>query len=407
MVDLTDLQAWQVLSRHAQESRHIHMSDLFSHDPQRYPRYTAEACGLLLDYSKNRITDETLTYLFALARERDLEKMRDHMFAGEHINLTEDRAVLHTALRRKVDSPAWVDGVDVMPAVARVLQQMRRFTDAIRSGEWTGCTGKPMTDVVNIGIGGSDLGPRLATEALIPFASKSLRCHFVSNIDPSHLLETLASLSPETTLFIVASKTFTTQETITNAHLARDWLLQQVDAPDAVAKHFVALSTNADAVSQFGILPENMFEFWDWVGGRYSLWSAIGLPIALSIGMDRFEEMLAGARCMDDHFCTAPLESNMPVIMAMLGVWYNAFFDAHSHAVMPYDQYLRILPAYLQQLDMESNGKSVCRDGTPVDGPTGPIIWGQAGTNGQHAFYQLIHQGTQLIPTDFIMPAQV
>jgi len=283
---------------------------------------------------------------------------------------------------------------------------MRRFTDAIRSGEWTGCTGKPMTDVVNIGIGGSDLGPRLATEALIPFASKSLRCHFVSNIDPSHLLETLAPLSPETTLFIVASKTFTTQETITNAHLARDWLLRQVDDPDAVAKHFVALSTNAEAVSQFGILPENMFEFWDWVGGRYSLWSAIGLPIALSIGMDRFEEMLAGARCMDEHFCTAPLESNMPVIMAMLGVWYNAFFDAHSHAVMPYDQYLRILPAYLQQLDMESNGKSVCRDGTPVDGPTGPIIWGQAGTNGQHAFYQLIHQGTRLIPTDFIMPAQ-
>jgi len=406
MGDLTGLHTWQALSRHAQENRHIHMSDLFRHDPQRYPRYTLEACGLFLDYSKNRITDETLTNLFALARERDLEKWRERMFAGEHINLTEDRAVLHTALRRQVDNPATVDGEDVMPAVSQVLQHMRRFTDAIRSGEWSGCTGKQITDVVNIGIGGSDLGPRLVTEALIPFASNSLRCHFVSNVDPSHLLETLAPLSPETTLFIVASKTFTTQETLTNAQLARDWLITQVAEQDAVAKHFVALSTNTEAVKHFGILPENMFEFWDWVGGRYSLWSAIGLPIALSIGMDRFEEMLAGARCMDEHFYSAPLESNMPVIMAMLGIWYIAFFDAHSHAVLPYDQNLHILPAYLQQLDMESNGKSVCRDGTQVDGPTGPIIWGQAGTNGQHAFYQLIHQGTRLIPADFIMPAR-
>ncbi len=405
MVDLTGLQSWQALARHARDTSQEHLSELFRQDTQRYQRFSAEACGLLLDYSKNRVTQETLNLLLDLARERDVEAWRERMFAGEPINLTEHRAVLHTALRAHPDRPVTVSGEDVMPAVARVLAQMRRFTDAVRSGEWTGYTGKRITDVVNIGIGGSDLGPRLATEALIPFASRQLRCHFVSNIDPSHMIETLAPLSPETTLFIVASKTFTTQETMTNAQLARDWLLKQVADERAVARHFVALSTNADAVSEFGILPENMFEFWDWVGGRYSLWSAIGLPIALSVGMDNFEQMLAGARCMDEHFRSAPLETNLPVIMAMLGIWYIGFFDAHSHAVMPYDQYLRILPAYLQQLDMESNGKSVCRDGRPVDGSTGPIIWGQAGTNGQHAFYQLIHQGTRLIPADFIMSA--
>jgi len=406
MSELTRSPAWQALDRHHREIRDLSLRELFARDPERFRRLSLGLDGFLLDYSKNRVTDETLRLLFDLARQQKVEALRDAMFAGEPINRTENRPVLHVALRNRSNRPILVDGTDVMPAVNAVLDQMRRFSDAVRDGRWTGHTGKRIADVVNIGIGGSDLGPVMVSEALKPYHHPEIRLHFVSNVDGTHIAETLKGLDPETTLFIVASKTFTTQETLTNAHTARDWFLAGGRPESAIARHFVALSTNREAVSAFGIDPENMFVFWDWVGGRYSVWSAIGLPVAIAIGMDRFEELLAGAHEMDEHFRTAPLERNMPVILALLGVWYGNFFGAEGHAVLPYDQYLHRFPAYLQQADMESNGKSVDREGRRVDYQTGPILFGEPGTNGQHAFYQLIHQGTKLIPCDFIAPCR-
>ncbi|MFQ5645037.1 MAG: glucose-6-phosphate isomerase [Thiogranum sp.] len=401
MTGLEKMPAWKALRGHYGQLQGVHMRDLFSADPQRFERYSLRLGDLLLDYSKNRVDDETLKLLFALARESELPAWIERMFSGEAINFTEHRAVLHTALRNRSNTPVCVDGRDVMPEVNRVLDQMRVFSRRVRDGEWLGYSGRAITDVVNIGIGGSDLGPVMVTEALAPYADR-LAVHFVSNVDGSQISDTLAGLNPETTLFLVASKTFTTQETLTNARQARRWLLASAADDSAVASHFAALSTNREAVQAFGIDPDNMFEFWDWVGGRYSLWSAIGLSIALYIGMDRFEELLAGAHQMDRHFRSAPLEQNMPVVMAMLGIWYRNFFGADSHAILPYDQHLHRLPAYLQQADMESNGKRIDRHGEAVGYATGPVIWGEPGTNGQHAFYQLIHQGTLLIPADFL-----
>ena len=380
------------------------MRDLFNQEPDRFQKYSIQHGDLLLDYSKNRITDKTMSLLFQLARQMKLEDMRERMFTGEKINFSEHRAVLHTALRNRSNTPVYVDGKDVMPDVNRVLAQMRDFSERVRDGRWKGFTGKKITDIVNIGIGGSDLGPLMACTALKPYASADLNAHFVANIDGAHLAKALEHCHPETTLFIVASKTFTTQETMTNARSARDWFMQSTTNPADIAKHFVALSTNAKAVSEFGIDTANMFEFWDWVGGRYSLWSAIGLSIALHIGMDNFEEMLAGGHEMDQHFRSTPLEQNMPVIMGLIGVWYNNFFNTETHAILPYDQGLSRFTAYLQQADMESNGKFVDRDGKKINYSSGPIIWGEVGTNGQHAFYQLIHQGNKLIPCDFLMP---
>jgi glucose-6-phosphate isomerase len=395
---------WQALERHWDQVKDLHLRDLFASDPRRAETMTLEAAGLYVDYSKNRVTDETLRLLFDLAHAVDLQGWARRMFAGDRINNTEQRAVLHVALRNRSNRPIYVDGADVMPQVNGVLQRMETFVEEVRSGDWKGYTGRSITDVVNIGIGGSNLGPKMVCAALGPYLSPTLRVHFVSNVDATHLLETVRLLDPETTLFVVASKTFTTQETLTNAHTARQWLLDTLKDDAAVARHFVAVSTNAEQVSAFGIDVQNMFEFWDWVGGRYSLWSAIGLPIALAIGMPRFLEMLEGAHEMDQHFLHADLSQNMPVIMALLGIWYVNFAAARSEAILPYDQYLQYLPAYLQQADMESNGKRVTRLGRPVEYTTGPIIWGAAGTDGQHAFYQLIHQGTHLRPCDFIMP---
>jgi glucose-6-phosphate isomerase len=408
MSTLTNSPAWQALSKHKDAMSAVHMRDLFAKDPGRFERMSLEANGVFVDYSKHRATDETMKLLFALARQADVESWRDKMFAGAKINGTEGRAVLHVALRNRSNKPILVDGKDVMPEVNAVLAKMRDFTERLRGGAWKGHTGKTITDVVNIGIGGSDLGPVMATEALRPYWKADMRVHFVSNVDGTHMVETLKRVDPERTLFIVASKTFTTQETLTNAKTARAWLLEKLKAgQEAVAKHFVALSTNAKEVSAFGIDTANMFEFWDWVGGRYSLWSAIGLPIACVIGMDNFEELLAGGHAMDQHFQTAPLEKNIPAIMGMLGVWYSNFFGAETHAILPYDQYLHRFAAYFQQGDMESNGKSVDRSGNRIeDYSTGPIIWGEPGTNGQHAFYQLIHQGTRIIPCDFLAPVQ-
>lgn len=404
MATLTQHPSWQSLCQHQKIMSTQHMRDLFNADPKRFDTFSLSHEDLLLDYSKHRITSETLTLLFQMAREAKIENWRDRMFSGEKINITENRAVLHTALRNRSNTPVYVDGNDVMPEVNAVLAQMRSFTEKVRSGSWTGYTGKAITDIVNIGIGGSDLGPVMVCDALKPYASPNLNVHFVSNIDGAHLMRALEKCNPETTLFIVASKTFTTQETMTNATSARTWFLEAAKDNAHVAKHFVALSTNAKAVEAFGIDTNNMFAFWDWVGGRYSLWSAIGLSIALYVGMDHFEHLLAGGHAMDNHFKTAPLEQNMPVIMAMIGVWYNNFFHVDTHAILPYDQGLARFAAYLQQADMESNGKFVCRDGTDVKYKTGPVIWGEAGTNGQHAFYQLIHQGTQTVPADFLMP---
>lgn len=406
MTTLTKSKPWKALQAHYAKISRKHMREMFAKDPQRFNRFSLEACGIFLDYSKNRITEKTMRLLFDLARHAGVEEWRDKMFRGEKINVTENRAVLHVALRNRANTPILVEGKDVMPEVNAVLAHMREFSTAIRSGAWKGYTGKAITDVVNIGIGGSDLGPVMVTEALKPYAKRDLRVHCVSNVDGTHLAETLRLLNPETALFIIASKTFTTQETLTNAESAREWFLNAAHDPSAIAKHFVALSTNEREVARFGIDPKNMFEFWDWVGGRYSLWSAIGLSIAISIGFENFEELLAGAFAMDHHFRSAPLERNMPVILALLGVWYNNFFGAETYAVLPYDQYLHRLPAYLQQLDMESNGKSVTREGKRVDYSTGAILWGEPGTNSQHAFFQLIHQGTKLIPADFIAPMQ-
>jgi glucose-6-phosphate isomerase len=407
MTNPTETAAWKALRAHHDEVADLRMRDLFAQEPDRASRFSLALGDLLFDYSKNRITDETLTLLNQLCDECGVRDWISRMFAGDAINETEGRAVLHTALRNRGERAVLIDGVDVMPDVRRVLEQMRVFSTAVREGSWVGHTGRAITDVVNIGIGGSDLGPVMVTEALRPYWKEGLRAHFVSNVDGTHLSEVLRQTQPETTLFIVASKTFTTQETLTNAHSARHWLIEQLGAEEAVAKHFVALSTNRDAVIEFGIDPANMFEFWDWVGGRYSLWSAIGLSIAAVIGMDNFEELLTGAYEVDEHVRTTPLRENIPAVMAMLGVWYHNFFGAASHAVLPYDQYLHRFPAYLQQADMESNGKSASRDGTIIeDYSTGPIVWGEPGTNGQHAFFQLLHQGTHLVPCDFIVAAQ-
>ncbi len=400
----TELPIWAELQAHHRHVSGLHLRKLFDVEPNRFERFSIEAGDFLLDYSKNRITDETLPLLLRLAREMRLEEWRERMFDGERINNTEDRAVLHTALRNRSGRPVFVDGEDVMPAILAVLARMRDFSARVRDGEWTGCSGKRIRDVVNIGIGGSDLGPLTVCHALSSCDEQPLRTHFVSNVDGCMIEQVLHDLDPETTLFIVASKTFTTQETMTNAHSARDWFLRATGDEAGIARHFVAVSTNREGVAAFGIDTANMFEFWDWVGGRYSLWSAIGLSIALAVGFDGFEQLLDGAHWMDEHFRHAPLERNLPVILALLGVWYNNFFGAESHAVLPYDYLLQYLPAHLQQVDMESNGKSVDRDGQPVGYATGPIVWGALGINGQHAFYQLIHQGTHLIPADFIAP---
>ncbi len=405
----TDLPAWKALQAHQEKMASVHLRDLFQQDAGRFGKFSLRFKDTLLDYSKNRITEETMKLLRDLARQADLAGWTEKMFSGGKINTTEDRAVLHTALRNRSNRPILVDGKDVMPDVNAVLKHMREWTEAIRSGAWRGYTGKVITDVVNIGIGGSDLGPVMATEALKPYSKRDLKVHFVSNVDGTHIAEITRQLNPETALFIVASKTFTTQETLTNAHSARNWFLKTAGDAAHVAKHFVALSTNEPEVSKFGIAKENMFGFWDWVGGRYSLWSAIGLPIAVSIGMDNFEELLAGGHEMDEHFRTAPLEQNLPATLGLLGLWYNNFWGtagSQSHAILPYDQYMHRFAAYFQQGDMESNGKSVTRDGEACDWSTGPVIWGEPGTNGQHAFYQLIHQGTKLVPCDFLAPVE-
>ena len=398
---LTQTVPWRALADHHREIAAVHMRDLFARDPDRADRMSVEFDDLVFDYSKNRITDETLRLLCDLARASGVREAAAAMFAGERINWTEGRAVLHVALRNRSNTPIMVDGLDVMPQVNAVLEEMRWFSEAVRRGEWTGFTGVAITDVVNIGIGGSDLGPAMICEALGPYCDGP-RVRFVSNVDATDFVEKTRGLDPTRTLFVVASKTFTTQETMTNAHTARRWLVDALGDEAAVARHFVALSTNRPAVEAFGIDPENIFEFWDWVGGRFSSWSAIGLTVALAIGFDRFVELLEGAHAADRHLTDQPFESNIPVLMAMLGIWYRNFFGATTRAVLPYDQYLRRFPAYLQQADMESNGKSVDRDGNHVAYQTGPVVWGEPGTNGQHAFYQLIHQGTSLVPCDFI-----
>jgi len=404
MTNLTELSSWKKLTEHFAGVSGLQMRDLFNKDSERFDKFSLKTDELFLDYSKNRITEETMALLIQLAEQCNVKAGIEDMFSGKKINTTEDRAVLHTALRNRSNRPVYVEGVNVMEDVNRVLGQMKKFSEAVRSGEWKGYTGKAITDVVNIGIGGSDLGPVMVCEALKPYAKEGLNVHFVSNVDGTHVAEALKKVNPETTLFIIASKTFTTQETIANAETAKAWFLKHAGDEKAVALHFAALSTNADAVSKFGIDTVNMFEFWDWVGGRYSLTSAIGLSIALYIGFDKFEELLEGFHKMDEHFRTAPFEKNMPVILAVLGVWYNNFFGADSQAILPYDQYMHRFAAYFQQADMESNGKRVTKDDKVVNYQTGPIIWGEPGTNGQHAFYQLIHQGTKLIPCDFLAP---
>ncbi|MFO7542810.1 MAG: glucose-6-phosphate isomerase [Thiobacillus sp.] len=396
----------RVLQAHRVQMPATHMRDLSVADPARAERFSLQVGDMLLDYSKNRITDETMRLLMRLADEADVPGWRERMFGGEKINNTENRAVLHVALRNRGNRPVMVDGEDVMPKVNAVIEKMGAFAERVRSGEWRGYSGERITDVVNIGIGGSDLGPQMAVQALAPYRHPQLKVHFISNIDGAHVKEALESLNPATTLFIVASKTFTTQETMTNAHYARTWFLAQSQEDRHIARHFVAVSTNREAVTAFGIDPANMFEFWDWVGGRYSLWSAIGLSIMLAVGAERFIEMLDGAHAMDAHFRQAPLDQNMPVILALLGVWYNNFFGAQSQVILPYDHALRSLPAYLQQADMESNGKSVDRDGKAVTYSTGAIVWGATGINGQHAFYQLLHQGTKMVPADFIVSVE-
>ncbi|MBP9678118.1 MAG: glucose-6-phosphate isomerase, partial [Aeromonas sp.] len=404
-INPTQTQAWQALEAHFAANKETRLKDLFAQDPQRFDKFSLTYQGdILVDYSKNLITEETLKLLIDLAKETDLRSAIDAMFNGEKINMTEGRSVLHVALRNRSDRPIESDGKDVMPEVKAVLAKMKGFCEKIISGEWKGYTGKAIQHVVNIGIGGSDLGPVMITEALRPYKNH-LQMHFVSNVDGTHIAETLKKIDPETTLFLVASKTFTTQETMTNALTARDWFINIAGDKAHVAKHFAALSTNGKAVAEFGIDTNNMFEFWDWVGGRYSSWSAIGMPIALSVGFENFEALLQGAFEMDMHFATASYEQNVPVLLALIGLWYNNFYGAESEAILPYDQYMHRFPAYFQQGNMESNGKYVDRNGKPVDYQTGPIIWGEPGTNGQHAFYQLIHQGTKLIPCDFLAPA--
>ncbi len=398
--------AWSALHDHQQQIAGLHIKNLFDRDNSRFDKFSLQFNDILFDFSKNIITEETLPLLLELARQTDLEKKIEAMFSGEKINHTENRAVLHTALRNRDDRAVYVDGQNAMPGVRHVLHKMREFCRTVHSGEWKGYTGKNITDVIHIGIGGSDLGPRMVTTALTPYKIPGVNVHFVSNVDQADIVEKLQHLSPESTLFVVASKAFNTQETLTNAHSARNWVIDFFNDPKAIAKHFVAISTNKKNVTAFGIDADNMFEFWDWVGGRYSLWSAIGLPIALSIGMDNFEQLLLGAYEADQHFRSTPFALNIPVLMALIGIWYINFFDAHTHAILPYCQSLRYFADYLQQADMESNGKSVDINGDKIDYHTGPIIWGQPGTNGQHAFYQLLHQGTKTVPCDFLAAAQ-
>lgn len=402
-LSFVELPAYQNLLDHFKQIKNLHMRRMFSIDPERFEKFSIEYNGLLVDFSKNRISSETIHLLCELARQANLEKWRERMFNGKKINNTEDRAVLHTALRNRSDKPVFVDGEDVMPKIRAEIEKMKLFSEEVREARWKGFSGKPIKHVVNIGIGGSDLGPKMVYQALNSYHHKRLKVHFVSNVDGTHINAVLKKLKPDTTLFIVSSKTFTTQETLSNAHVARNWFLKAAQDEKYISKHFVAVSTNKKAVSEFGIDTHNMFEFWDWVGGRYSLWSAIGLSIVLAVGADNFNEMLQGAYDMDEHFQHTPFEKNMPVVLAMLGIWYNNFFKAESHGILPYDHFLRSLPMYLEQADMESNGKSVDRNGRKVDYPTGPIIWGTSGINGQHAFYQSLHQGTKMIPADFII----
>ncbi|MGD1892806.1 MAG: glucose-6-phosphate isomerase [Cyclobacteriaceae bacterium] len=405
-INPTQTSAWSALSDHFQQMKDVHMQTLFQEDNQRFSRFSLKFEDILVDFSKNRMTEETHKLLLDLAQECKLSNAIKAMFSGDAINETEGRAVLHVALRNRSNDPIHVDGEDVMPEVNEVLDKMKSFSQKIISGEWKGFRGKPIRDIVNIGIGGSDLGPVMVTEALKPYKKEHINVHYVSNVDGTHISEILKPLNPETTLFVIASKTFTTQETMTNANSAKDWFLKQANDEDAVKKHFVALSTNREEVEKFGIDPENMFGFWDWVGGRYSLWSAIGLTIACSVGFENFEALLAGGHAMDQHFRDTVAEKNIPITLALIGIWYNNFFGAETEVILPYDQYMHRFPAYFQQGNMESNGKYVDRDGNPVDYQSGPIIWGEPGTNGQHAFYQLIHQGTKLIPADFLAPAQ-
>ncbi|MFN3840103.1 MAG: glucose-6-phosphate isomerase [Cyclobacteriaceae bacterium] len=404
-VNPTETTAWNNLEIHFLTMQATHMKDLFTDDPDRFRRFSVFFEDILVDYSKNLITEETLTTLISLAEECGLPEAIAAMFSGEKINRTENRSVLHIALRNRSNTPVYVDGHDVMPQVNKALEHMRQFSTQLRSGDWKGYTGKPITDIVNIGIGGSDLGPLMVTEALKPYWG-NITPHFVSNVDGTHIAETLKKVNPETTLFIISSKTFTTQETMTNAETAKQWFLKSGAQHADIARHFAAVSTNTNAVTAFGIAPENMFVFWDWVGGRYSLWSSIGLSVACTIGFDQFEKLLDGAHAMDNHFRHEPFDKNIPVILALLGIWYTNFFGASTEAILPYDQYMHRFAAYFQQANMESNGKSVDRNGNAVHYQTGPVIWGEPGTNGQHAFYQLIHQGTKMIPCDFLTPAQ-
>lgn len=405
-INPTTTTAWSKLEQHAEQMKQVHMKDLFQLDKDRFQKFSFSLNDIVVDFSKNIITDETLGILLQLAGETKLKEAIDAMFEGDFINETEHRSVLHVALRNFSGKPVYAAGKDIMPDVQAVLEQMRQFCDKVHSGEWVGYTGKPIKYIVNIGIGGSDLGPFMVTEALKPYWKEGIQAYFVSNVDATHIAETLKKVNPEETLFLIASKTFTTQETMTNAHTAREWFLKSARDEGHVARHFVALSTNEKEVVKFGIDKQNMFEFWDWVGGRYSLWSAIGLSIALTIGYDKFEELLKGAHSVDQHYAETPFEKNIPVLMALVSLWYIDFFGTQTEAILPYDQYLHRFAAYFQQGNMESNGKSVDRNGEPVSYPTGPIVWGEPGTNGQHAFYQLIHQGTVLIPCDFIATAQ-
>ena len=402
MGKLTEKKEWAELKTHYEKIKNNHMRELFAKDPERFTKFSVNDGDILFDYSKNRITEETVKLLIKLAESSGLKKEIENMFTGEKINKTEDRSVLHTALRNTSKTPVYVDGVNVTGEIFNVLDKMKSFSEKVRNGEWKGFTGKQIKYIVNIGIGGSDLGPVIVTEALKPYSKRDVKLHFVSNVDGTHISETLQGINAEESLFIVASKTFTTQETMANAESAKRWLVEKLGDEKAVAKHFVALSTNSKEVSKFGIDTANMFEFWDWVGGRYSLTSAIGLSVMLSIGYDNFYKMLEGYHSMDNHFRNEPFDKNIPVLMGVLGIWYNNFFGAESHAILPYDQYMHRFPAYFQQGDMESNGKYTDREGNRVDYSTGPVIWGEPGTNGQHAFYQLIHQGTKLIPCDFI-----
>ncbi|CAB9506397.1 Glucose-6-phosphate isomerase [Seminavis robusta] len=407
MTDLSESAAWKALEAHYEATKDTQMKELFKSDPERFSKLSLKFEDILFDYSKNRVTEETMDLLYKLAEQQNVKGLAEKMFSGEKINATEDRAVLHVALRNQSNSPILVDGKDVMPDVNETLARIKAFTESVRSGEWKGQTGKSIAAVVNIGIGGSDLGPVMVTEALKPYTKRDLAMHFCSNVDGTHIAEILKLCDPETTLILVASKTFTTQETMTNAMTAKKWLLDHFKGDEtAVPKHFAALSTNAKGVSEFGIDTNNMFGFWDWVGGRYSLWSAIGTSIALAIGYDNWMELHAGAHAVDQHFLNAPPKENLPLTLALIGIWYNNFYKAETFAILPYDQYMHRFPAYFQQGDMESNGKYVNKSGQKVSVQTGPILWGEPGTNGQHAFYQLIHQGTKLIPCDFLAPTQ-